>query len=354
MTHRTASIIGGIGRTLIGLGLIVLSFAVFQLWGTGFQEARAQDRLETEFAQRQAALGDPPATAAPTSAVPTTAPGTSDTESAVELTTTAAPLPVSVAPELAAELLPEPGQSLGLIELPTIDVKRQIIEGISRGNLREGPGHYPDTPLPGQAGNAAIAGHRTTYGQPFLDLDLLAPGDPIFVTTLQGTFRYEVIAQANPEGGPDRGYFVVDPTQVEVLNDQGDNRLTLTACEPKFSARLRIIVSAVLVSEPAPVLPTTTSTPVTSPEAIDELALDQDVENMVGLQEDALTASLGWNYEERTPSIVWALISAIIFAIGWVLGRLWRRWPAYVLTAPFFLLTLFVCFSHVDRFLPAL
>ncbi len=87
-------------------------------------------------------------------------------------------------------------------------------------------------------------------------------------------------------------------------------------------------------------------------EATDELALDEG--NVVGISEDALTESLGWNFEERTPTIVWALITLLVLGIGLVVGRLWKRWPAYIATTPFFFASLFVCFTHLDKFLPAL
>ncbi len=363
MTHRTASIIGGIGRTLIGLGLVVLAFAAFQLWGTGLQEERAQGSLEADFEARQAEI------AALTEAAETTPVTTPDAandaiddpndaidENDNPIIEAADRPPPEVAPELAAALIPDPGESMGSIRIPAIDVERQVIEGVRRDDLRQGPGHYPDTPLPGQAGNAAIAGHRTTYGSPFHNLDLLEPGDAIIVETLQGEFRYEVIEQENPNGGDPLGHFIVNPSQVEILEDFGDNRLTLTACHPKYSARQRIVVTAVLVSEPAPVLPVLEpqidSAEVAADEPVDELALDEG--NVVGIDEDALTESLGWNFEERTPTILWGLATLVILLIGLAAGRMWKRWPAYIATTPFFLASLFVCFTHLDKFLPAL
>src|SRR3546814_9958345 len=89
--------------------------------------------------------------------------------------------------------------------------------------------------LPGPEGNAAIAGHRTTYGAPFNRIDELVPGDEIIVQTIQGEFRYTMTEQ-----------LIVSPSQVDVLDDKGDNRLTLAACHPKYSARERIIVVAQL------------------------------------------------------------------------------------------------------------
>ena len=114
-----------------------------------------------------------------------------------------------------------------------------MIEGVDADDLKNGPGHYPDTPLPGEKGNAAIAGHRSTYGAPFANVDNLDPGDPITVTTLQGSFHYSVTGQE-----------IVSPDDVQVLDDKGDNELTLTACHPKYSASKRIVIHAKLEGTP--------------------------------------------------------------------------------------------------------
>ncbi len=119
-----------------------------------------------------------------------------------------------------------------------------------------GPGHYPETPLPGEPGNAAIAGHRTTYGAPFFSLDELGPGDEIVATTYNGRFVFRVIDTT-----------VVAPSEVGVLASTDDTRLTLTTCNPKFSARERLVVSALLeppvVAEPPP--PSSTTVATTAP-----------------------------------------------------------------------------------------
>ncbi len=341
MTPRTASIIGGIGRALITLGLLVLAFAAFQLWGTSWQEARNQSALEDEFAEQRAAL----AAIAPELAA-TTTPGPTISG---ETTTTAVPTTLSpeVLQAIAEELVPERGEVLGSIQIPSIGVDKQIIEGTSRDDLRKGPGHYPSTPFPGQAGNAAIAGHRTTYGAPFGDLDLVQPGDQIIVETVFGTFYYEVIPQID-ENGDEAGHFIVDDSAVEVVEDQGDNRLTLTACHPKYSAAQRIVVSALLVSPPAPELPTTT----TSPER-------QDDPGDAGIAEPApeanvLDESLGWNTEETAPSVLWAVATGLFALAGWLFARVWKRWPAYVLSSPLVLWGLWGTFTHLDKLLPAL
>ena len=94
---------------------------------------------------------------------------------------------------------------VGIMQIPKIGLERAIVQGIGVPDLRKGPGHYPATPLPGQLGNAAIAGHRTTYGAPFNRLDELALGDPIDITTLRGHFHYTMTQQliVEPEASVD-------------------------------------------------------------------------------------------------------------------------------------------------------
>ena len=102
-----------------------------------------------------------------------------------------------------------------------------------------GPGHMPGTALPGQPGNAVISGHRTTYGRPFFDFDQLVPGDRIEIETAIGLHVYEVDDS-----------FIVEPTEVWVTEDKPGGWLTLTTCNPKFSARERLIITARLVQGP--------------------------------------------------------------------------------------------------------
>jgi sortase A len=131
------------------------------------------------------------------------------------------------------------GDSLTRIVIPDIDVDVVVVEGVTATALRAGAGHYPDTPLPCEIGNVAIAGHRTTYGRPFHDVDLLAVGDQITLRTPIGDCTYEVSQEP----------FVVSPRAVEVVaNTPDEATLTLTTCHPKGSARERLIIKATLVS----------------------------------------------------------------------------------------------------------
>ena len=127
------------------------------------------------------------------------------------------------------------GDSLTRIKIPAIDVDTVVVEGTTASALRAGAGHYPQSPLPCEDGNVAIAGHRTTYGKPFANLDRLKNGDTIVLETPIGSCTYEVA------GKP----FVVMPDNLSVVaNDPTKRNLTLTTCHPKGSARQRLIVKA--------------------------------------------------------------------------------------------------------------
>ena len=128
---------------------------------------------------------------------------------------------------------PLPGDSIGKIELPTLDRSYYIVEGVKPGDLRKGPGHYDDTPLPGDRGTTAIAGHRTTFGAPFRKIDKLEKGDEIRLEMTYATLTYRVEKTR-----------IVRPDQTEVKNKVAYNRLILSACHPLYSAAERIVVFA--------------------------------------------------------------------------------------------------------------
>lgn len=195
-------IVRGTGWTLVTAGVLVLLFVVYELFITNFLTDRAQQSLRSDLIQ-----GEIPSR-------------------------------------------PIPGKALGIIQIPKIGVDMAIVEGTCVEDLKLGPGHYDGrcggprrgTPLPGDPGNVGIAGHRTTYAKPFWSLDELLPGDPIYVWTLDGKFTYEVAWKR-----------VVRPSDIFVLDPpkrKGVEWLTLTTCNPKFSAAERLIVRAVQVGNP--------------------------------------------------------------------------------------------------------
>ena len=136
-------------------------------------------------------------------------------------------------PKRVLERKPLPGDSIGRIELPTLDREYFIVEGTETDDLRKGPGHYRDTPLPGERGTVAIAGHRTTYGAPFRTIDQLDRGDRIELEMPYGRFVYRVEKSR-----------IVEPTDLWVKRRVGYDRLILTACHPLYSAAQRIVVFA--------------------------------------------------------------------------------------------------------------
>ncbi|HEX4979924.1 MAG TPA: class E sortase [Acidimicrobiales bacterium] len=132
----------------------------------------------------------------------------------------------------------EDGDALTRIKIPALDVDTIVVEGTSSSALRAGAGHYPSTPLPCEAGNVAIAGHRTTYGRPFSNLDRLDAGDVIILETPIGQCTYEVT----------RKPWVIRPDDFSVVaNDPTRQLLTLTTCHPKGSAAKRLVAQATLV-----------------------------------------------------------------------------------------------------------
>ncbi|HEY5097462.1 MAG TPA: class E sortase, partial [Acidimicrobiales bacterium] len=185
----------------------------------------------------------------------------------------------------------------------------------------------PTTPLPGQAGNAAIAGHRTTYLHPFYSLDVLAPGDLIFVTTLQGTFLYSVATTQ-----------VVLPTDVAVVDPTPTPQLTLTTCNPRYSASQRLVVHATLVASE---LAHPTATPVA---------------DVTKPHPRAPTAVATPQTRDWTPAILWGLAVAVLATGLWMLAlRTHRAARAGVMVGGtlVWLFVVFFFFQSVAPLLPA-
>lgn len=228
-----------VGGLLIMLaGAAAVGYVINAVWISGARADRAQEQLAADFAAEQAA-------ATTTIPVTTTIPGEDDpTIGQVTTTTNPAddgprPRLHSDLPPLVTEEPPAPTEVLGRILIPKIGVDWMMVEGVTTDALNKGPGHMPGTPLPGQPGNAVVSGHRTTYGAPFFNLDLLEPGDQIQIETVIGTHQYEVVQT-----------IIVAPTDVWVTNQVDGAWLTLTTCNPKYSARERLIVFARLVDGP--------------------------------------------------------------------------------------------------------
>lgn len=199
------------GTVLLVLGFTLLEFVAYELWGTNLRANASQQALERDIGSTFAGVTVQPVLEEPP--------------------------PVTVLP-------PErPGKprAWARLRIPKIGVNRFVVEGARRGDLIYGPGHYAGTPLPGTAGSVGIAGHRTTWGAPFHNIDRLRPGDAISLQTAAGLYRYRVTDAT-----------VVSPRRADVLNgDPGStavHTLTLTTCTPKYSAAKRLIVWADLAT----------------------------------------------------------------------------------------------------------
>lgn len=213
---RTA--LRGLGWLLIAAGTVLALYLVYSLYWTGLEtRGRQRELLEAwdlEVGTVEGRLVDA-VEGAP--AVPVEA-------------------PVAVGDAIAALEFRRPGSAEPIV----LDDPVLVVEGVTAEALRSGPGHYPGTALPGQPGNFAVAGHRTTYGAPFFDLDQAGPGDEVHVTDRAGTrWVYEVVEVK-----------IVTPDDISVLGPEplgpGTPALTLTTCNPRFSNRERLIVVAAL------------------------------------------------------------------------------------------------------------
>ena len=331
-----ARVLGGVGRVMIAAGVLILLFVIYQLWGTGLRTAAAQNQLRDEFRARQDAA-----------AHATTLPALDETSTTTSTTTPGPTTPSTIAPPTVAGAIDpvKPGEALGNVSIDKIGVDFQMVEGVDLAYLQDGPGHFPSTPFPGQAGNAALAGHRTTWAAPFNRIDELVPGDSISIETVQGLFTYEVV---QPEGVEDGvGHRIITPTQTEILDqpsDVGVNTLTLMACHPKYSAAQRIVVVAKLIGNPAPTTEKSAESQAASDSGGDELLAD---EGLVGGDPDARSHAIGWS-----------LVAAAIWLIVYLIARRWSwrqipKWLTYGVGAVVFAVPLFLAFEAINQLLPA-
>jgi sortase A len=307
------------GVALCGIGGLLLAFVAFQLWGTSLSEHSAQSRLSTEL-HKQLGARPPSAGAHPTTTVPASQ-STGDDPT------------LGVATPVNATAQPNTGAPIGFLSIARIGMNNDaIVQGVGTDQLREGPGHYPGTPLPGQAGNVAIAGHRTTYAAPFYNLDQLRVGDPIVIQTVQGTFHYAVTQTSS-----------VSPSDSAVLDDTPTAELTLTTCTPRYSSSQRLIVVADLQSsQPASGAAHASghSTPKTKSAAAP-----------LNLAGSSSTTS-----GTVTGAVLWGLATALIALVAYLAWRRWRRpllrSATAVVGVPGTLVALFVFFGHVSSLLP--
>jgi sortase A len=215
----------GLGVLLIAGSMAIVGNVAWQLYGTGIATTRDQHRLGKQF---NAAIAGAVARSAGAKVTGHSSAKTSAGSRAADV------LPTSFTSQGPQSL----GSVLAHLVIPAIGVNDYVVEGVGSSELAEGPGHYPGTAAIGGNGNVAIAGHRTTHTAPFYYLNELVPGDLIYLTNLADrTFTYRVTSQ-----------FVVTPSDVAVLNPTRAPSLTLTTCNPPYSAAQRLIVRASLVT----------------------------------------------------------------------------------------------------------
>jgi sortase A len=303
-----------LGGVVFSFGVLVLLFVAYQLWGTGISTRLHQEQLRREFNHELAISRQRQRRASAT----TTSEPSATTTTTSPTRGVAAPVPGDV---------PADGQPVGTIDIPTIGANYVVVEGTTTADLELGPGHYAGTALPGQPGNAAIAGHRTTYLHPFYNLNELTQGDAIYITTTQGRFEYQVT-----------DLLIVSPSDTAVLNPTTTPTLTLTTCNPRFSAAQRLVVQATLVSPPAPVPPAAAPTPRANRERASP--------NVLAGQSSSAWPAIGWG----------AGCATLLVGIWLAVRRRQRkavRVALYALGALPLLVLLFFFFQSLSPLLPA-
>lgn len=214
----------GVGYVLVLGGLVVALYLVYELFWTNVQTGQAQQQLAEEWTLDVGDVGD----------------GGIDPGLAAEPIASAdGAVPVLDPGDAVAVLqFARPGSAEPLV----VDGPLYVVEGTGLEGLKAGPGHYAGTAMPGQAGNFAVAGHRTTYAAPFFHLDQVREGDEVLATDRSGTrYTYRVVSTR-----------VVAPSDTSVIGPDplgtGAAMLTLTTCDPRFSNAERLIVFAELVA----------------------------------------------------------------------------------------------------------
>ena len=274
---RISRLIDFLGRTMIVAGLLLLSFVAYQLWGTGIVEGRSQTAIAKQFVK---------------------------------------PQPIQ----------PQLGGLVGRITIPSIGVSKYVVAGVRLKDLERGPGLFPGSPMPGQEGNVAIAGHRTTFGAPFSRIDELRGNERIILESKDGTFTY--IVNGEPK------IVLATDTAVAKTTNPDIAIITLVSCYPKWTSTKRIVVVATLDSTVLP-LP---ATPLVTSEPIDQQSI------------------AGWFHDPTAwPTVLFFGLALIVIRI--VAGLMTRRGRRKIFVYPIafgiFIPTLFLFFGGLTRLLPA-
>lgn len=212
LTSATRFGIRLVAELAITLGVVLAALVFYILVWTGHQTAQAQGDLKDDFHAQQSKH--------------------------------------SGGKKAAAVEAPESGEGLGILHIPALgdDWEWVVVEGVTDDDLARGPGHFPETALPGEVGNFAVAGHRATHGEPFANLDRVGVDDVVVVETVDGWLTYRVMWQR-----------ILSPSATEVLapvaghpGDKASQRtLTLVTCNPRWGSSERLVIGAQLVEERA-------------------------------------------------------------------------------------------------------
>ena len=196
-------VVRGLGIALLVAGLGVLGWAGWQYFGTGIASNHKMDQGEQDLRDRWAAK----------------------------------------VPDKAAKT---PGTAVVLLRIPKFgrDWEKPVVEGVAKDDLAKGIGHYPDTQLPGEPGNFAIAGHRVTHGSPFRKLLELTKGDQVIVETADNVYTYELDGSPKDLTVKPSDTWVLDPVPGKPAQVPTASILTLTTCQDLFHSPDRSVAFA--------------------------------------------------------------------------------------------------------------
>jgi len=228
--RQRPSVVSVLGELFLTAGVLVLLFLGWQVWLNDIIVGAEQTTAANDLAEQWEAAGQP---------------GETPTASASPIPTATAEPAVPGEPVVAAR--PAEGASFANLIVPRLgaDYRRPIAEGVGLNvlnNRKTGVGHYPQTQMPGEVGNFAVAAHRTTYGAGFHDIDKLVVGDSIYVESADGWYKY---VYRGTEYVRPTGVGVLEPVPQAVGVSSTDRVITLTSCHPYFSAAERIIAYGV-------------------------------------------------------------------------------------------------------------
>ena len=208
---RVWSAVGVLGELLITVGVLLLLFVAYQLMWTNVTAQRASDQIATDLQDSWA--------------IPATD-GSSDPGDPGD-------------PGEDPEARPEIGDAFALMYIPRLSDKvwgMPVLESVALSDLARGIGHYPETQLPGEKGNFAVAAHRATNGEPFRDIDQLRVGDKVFVETQDSWFEYTL---RRDQIVPPQATWVIDPVPFDPGATPTERLITLTTCNPRWGSTTR-------------------------------------------------------------------------------------------------------------------